>query len=183
MKSDLRYKFKIKRKYFQHSAREVACGAICDNVTNCFADKESFFVYFSFGSEADTHALCKALLAAGKRVYLPRVEGQDIVAVPYFGDEGALIENKYGIAEPTGEAFEGDIDVCVTPLLAVNERGYRLGYGGGYYDRYFAAHPDIIKAGVGFYLQMTDEPFEEEGDVPLDIYICEKGIYTFGRES
>ena len=108
MKEQLRYKYKIKRRYFQHSAREV-----------------------------DTHGLIKALLAAGKEVFLPRVEGSEIVPVQYFGGESALVKNSYGIFEPAGDGYEGGIDVCITPLLAVNSRGYRLGYGGGYYDRFF----------------------------------------------
>lgn len=180
MKEELRYKYKIKRKYFQHSAREVADGAIADIVLEAFADRDSFFVYYSYGSEADTHLIISRLLEAGKRVYLPRVEGNEMVAVPYKAGD-ALIKNKYGIEEPQGQSYNGAIDVCITPLLAVNGRGFRLGYGGGYYDRFFAKHPDIFKAGIGYFLQICNEDFEGENDVPLDIYVSERGIITFGR--
>lgn len=179
-KEELRYKYKIKRKYFQHSAREVADGAIADIVLSAFADRESFFVYNSFGSEADTHNIIARLSAAGKRVYLPRTEGGVMVAVPYQSGD-TLVKNKFGIEEPEGQAYEGEIEVCITPLLAVNESGYRLGYGGGYYDRYFAAHPHILKAGIGYALQLCSESFEGGNDVPLDIYVSERGIITFGR--
>jgi len=180
MKEELRYKYKIKRKYFQHSAREVADGAIADIVLAAFEDRDSFFVYYSYGSEADTHLIISRLIKAGKRVYLPRVEGKDMVAVPYSkGDE--LIKNKYGIEEPQGQAYNGSIDVCITPLLAVNGKGYRLGYGGGYYDRFFAKHPNIFKTGIGYFLQICNDNFEGENDVPLDIYVSERGIITFGR--
>ncbi|MGN0805108.1 MAG: 5-formyltetrahydrofolate cyclo-ligase [Candidatus Coproplasma sp.] len=181
MKDELRYKYKIKRKYFQHSVREVADGAIADIILQAFADREDFLVYYSYGSEADTHALIDRLLKAGKRVYLPRVEGKDMVAVSYFGDENCLVKNSYGILEPQGQAYEGKLDICLTPLLAVNKRGYRLGYGGGYYDRYFAERTDMLKVGMGYNLQFTEENFEEEKDVPLDIYVCERGMTVFGR--
>lgn len=181
MKEELRYKYKVKRRYFQHSAREVADGAIFDAVCEALGAFDSFFVYYSYGSEADTHALIERLLAFGKRVFLPRVEDRDMVAVEYFGDEDKLIKNSYGIYEPQGQAFKGKIDVCITPLLAVNSKGYRLGYGGGYYDRYFSAHPDILKVGTGYFLQYTDEFTEEGCDVPLDIFVCERGIINFGR--
>ncbi len=181
MKDELRYKYKIKRKFFQHSAREVADGAISDAVCEALGAFDSFLIYYSYGSEADTHALIERLLAFGKRVFLPRVEGKDIVAVEYFGERCELIKNYYGIAEPQGQAYEGKIDVCITPLLAVNSRGYRLGYGGGYYDRYFTAHTEILKAGIGYFLQYTDEFIEDGGDVPLDIFVCERGIINFGR--
>lgn len=180
MKGELRYKYKIKRKYFQHSIREVADGAIRDIVNSAFADKKSFFVYYSYGSEAATHAIIADLLAAGKKVYLPRVVGKDMEAVPYT--EGTpLVKNAYGIEEPQGQAFTGEIDVCLTPLLAVNEGGYRLGYGGGYYDRFFVGHHDILKAGIGYGLQVCKERFEEENDIPLDLFISERGIITFGK--
>lgn len=182
MKERLRYKFKIKRKYFQHSAREVADGANRDAVLQAFGNKQSFFVYYSYGSEADTRGLIKGLLAAGKSVYLPRVEGEKIVPVRYFGDESSLTKNTYGIYEPQGEAYVGAIDVCITPLLAVNSRGYRLGYGGGYYDRYFAATPALLKVGLGYFLQVTDEFEEEISDEPLDLFVCERGFIDFGRK-
>lgn len=180
MKDRLRYKYKIKRKYFQHSAREVADGAVADCVLEEFKDRQSFLVYYSYASEADTHALITRLLAAGKQVYLPRVEGENIVAVRYDGG-GTLVKNAYGISEPTGQAFGGGIEVCITPLLAVNSRGFRLGYGGGFYDRYFAANPGIIRAGIGYKLQFTDEFVEEAHDCGLDMFICERGIIYFGR--
>lgn len=182
MKDELRYRYKVKRKYFQHSQREVADGAVSDALLAAFADRHSFFIYYSFGSEADTHAIIKRLLALGKRVYLPKVFGGEMYAAEYFGREEELKKNSFGIEEPVGEAFTGDIDVCIAPLLAVNEGGFRLGYGGGYYDRFFKSHPGILKVGIGYYLQLTQEHFEDEWDIPLDIYVCERGIYSFGTE-
>lgn len=182
MKEQLRYKYKVKRRYFQHSAREVADGALADTVMAAFSAQDSFLVYYSYGTEADTHALITRLLDAGKRVYLPRVEGKNLAPVQYFGDESALVKNAYGIYEPAGQAFTGQIDVCITPLLAVNSRGFRLGYGGGYYDRYFAANPQILKVGLGYFLQFTDEFIEEDFDKPLDLFVSERGIIYFGRE-
>lgn len=181
MKEQLRYKYKVKRRYFQHSAREVADGAIADIILAAFAHSDSFLVYYSYNSEADTHALIAGLLEAGKSVYLPRVEGKNIVPVRYFGDESTLVKNAYGICEPTGQAYGGQIEVCITPLLAVNSRGFRLGYGGGYYDRYFTDNPQILKVGAGYFLQYTDEFEEEELDRPLDLFVCERGIINFGK--
>ncbi|MDE7379949.1 MAG: 5-formyltetrahydrofolate cyclo-ligase [Clostridia bacterium] len=179
MKEELRYKYKIKRKYFQHSAREVAEGAIADVFIEAFSGFSTFFIYYSFGSEADTHQLISRLFDMGKRVFLPRVEGGQIVAVEYTGQP--LLKGAFGISEPQGQAFDGEIDVCAAPLLAVDERGFRLGYGGGYYNRYFALHPQVIKAGIGFNLQFTEQSFAEEHDVPLDCFVSERGIISFGK--
>lgn len=122
MKEGLRYKYKIKRKYFQNSAREVADGAIKDIVELAFSDKNSFFIYYSYGTEADTHAIVANLLSAGKKVYLPRVEGDIIVPVPYTAKD-ELVKNSLGICEPTGQAYEGDIDVCIAPFWRSIQRG------------------------------------------------------------
>ena len=181
MKDDLRYKYKIKRKYFQYSRRAVADGAVADNLIRRFADANSFFIYYSFGSEADTRDIIRRLLLAGKEVYLPRVEGKDMVAVRYVeGDE--LKKSPLGVSEPVGEAYDGKIDVAVVPLLAVNSDGYRLGYGGGFYDRYLKKS-SCIRAGIGYDFQLTDEFVADEWDEPLDIFISERGIYSFGKST
>lgn len=177
MKDELRYEYKIKRRYFQYSRREVADGAILDNVLALFADKNSFFVYCSFGSEADTKKLIDALISLGKRVFLPRVEGENMVPVEYFAG-CRLSKTPLGVYEPEGQAFSGDIDVVIVPLLAVNPRGYRLGYGGGYYDR-FLKNSGAVKAGLAYDFQLTDRFKEDPWDEPLDLLITERGIYTF----
>lgn len=178
MKSDIRYKMKIKRKYFGEIIRLEADRAIFEAFFGAFSKYDSFFIYRSFSTEARTDLIINGLLETGKRVYLPRVEGESIVAVPYFG--GALREGAFGIPEPSGQAFTGEADVTVVPLLAVNPRGFRLGYGGGFYDRYLDGRR-TLKVGMGYGFQM--EEFEEEAhDVPLNKYLCERGIYNFGAE-
>jgi 5-formyltetrahydrofolate cyclo-ligase len=179
MKDDLRYKYKIKRKYFMHSQREVADGAIHDTFFELYGDRKSFFIYNSFGSEADTKSIISALIILGKDVYLPKTVGDKMYAVKYDGCEEHLVKSNLGIYEPQGEEYDGDFDVVVVPLLAINSRGYRLGYGGGYYDK-FLKNTKAIKVGIGYSLQITDEFEEDEWDVPLDAFICEKGVYGFG---
>lgn len=151
--------------------------AILDNFINAFSGYESFFIYNSFGLEADTGRITDYLLKAGKKVYLPRVEGDNIVAVPY----GQTVKGAFGIEEPTGQAYGGQIDVTVIPLLAVNSKGVRVGYGKGYYDRYLK-NADTLKVGLGYDFQR--EEFEGKPyDIPLDLFLCEKGIYFYGTDS
>ena len=175
MKDELRNKLKIKRKYFQNVQREVADRVIAETFFAAFENYDSFLIYNSFSTEADTSLIISELLAAGKRVYLPRVEGENIVAVPY----GATKKGAFGIEEPTGQAFTGEIEVTVAPLLAVNERGFRIGYGKGFYDRYFK-NTNTLKVGLGYAFQIEDFA-EDEWDEPLDKFVCEKGVYDFGK--
>lgn len=174
MKDELRKKLKIKRKYFQGVRREMADLFIRQNFLSAYGNFQSFFIYNSFSTEADTKQLIAELLSLGKRVYLPRVEGDKIVPVPY----GKTVTGAFGIEEPEGQAFLGEIEVTVVPLLAVNERGFRVGYGKGYYDKYLK-NTNTKKVGLGYFFQL--EEFCEDGwDIPLDSYVCERGIYNFG---
>ena len=181
MKDELRYKYRIKRKYFQYARREVADAHIAQNFLSLFAGLNSFFIYNSFGSEADTHGIISALLSLGKSVFLPRVEGDVMVAARYLeGDR--LVKSAPGIYEPASPACAGPFDVAAVPLLAVNSRGFRLGYGGGYYDKFLKDMP-CIKAGIGYDFQLDDAFQEDAWDVPLDVLITEKGVYRFGQQT
>ncbi len=171
MKDELRKQLKTKRNLFQGETRLRADCAICEKFLNSYAEYESFFVYNSFSSEADTKRIISALLNAGKRVYLPRIEESDICAVPY----GKTQRGAFGVEEPLGQAFAGDIQVTVVPLLAVNKNLFRIGYGGGYYDRYLK-NRNTLKIGLGYSFQI-EEFKEDEWDEPLDAFVCEKEIY------
>lgn len=175
MKDEIREKLKIKRRYFYGVRREVADANIRDNFFAAFGSFDSFFIYNSFGTEADTKEIIKELLSLGKKVYLPRVDGGIIVPVPY----GEMKKGAFGIEEPTGQAYSGDIEITVAPLLAVSERGDRIGYGKGYYDKYFKT-AKTKRVGLGYYFQFED--FCGDGrDEPLDMFLCERGIFGFGK--
>lgn len=175
MKDEIRYKLKIKRRYFQGVRREYADELIARNFLDVYLKYDSFFIYNSFGTEADTKNIISALISSGKKVFLPRVEGEDIVAVPF----GQTQKGAFGIEEPQGQAYNGDIDIAVIPFLAVNERGYRIGYGKGFYDR-FLKKTKVLRVGLGYSFQ-TEDFKEDEWDEGLDELLTERGIYYFDR--
>lgn len=133
---------------------------------------KSVFLYLSYSHEADTDKLLNAFLQQGKTVYCPRVEGKEMKAVLY----GELALSARGIREPLGEAFYGDIDVAVVPLTAVDEQGNRLGYGGGYYDKYLSAHPKTLRIGYCYDEQIVRDVPVEANDIPLEIIVTDKRI-------
>ena len=157
--------------------RAAADERIADGVLGLPAVREgrTFFVYRSFGSEAGTERILTALLRAGKRVLLPRVRGREMDAVEYTGQP--LVRGSFGIEEPVGEPYAGSPDVCIVPLLAADERFFRLGYGGGYYDRYFAgAGRRSYKVGICYDLQRIKTIPAEEHDVRLDAIVTEERV-------
>lgn len=177
-KNAVREKLKIKRRYLNGVRREAFDLYIKENFLAAFGGYSSFFIYNSFSSEADTSGIISGLLSENKRVYLPRVDGGFLVAVAYSDKQE---KGAYGIFEPQGEAFCGETEVTVIPLLAVNEKGYRIGYGKGYYDKYLKDR-HTLKVGLGYSFQI--EKFTADAwDIPLDFFVCEKGIYTYADDT
>lgn len=150
---------------------------IFDNLFSfpAFARAESVFIYCSLAEEADTRGIICALLEQGKRVYLPRTDGKAMSAVRYAG--GALREGRFGVSEPIGEETADKPDVCILPLLAADGQFHRLGYGGGYYDRYFSqGKSGVLKIGICYDFQIADEVPSEEHDVLLDALVTDARI-------
>ena len=168
-KEELRRQFKTARYAFSGKEREIADREILKIFLKEFSGYESYFIYNSFSTEADTKGIITELLRAGKRVYLPKIVGDDMVAVPF----GKTQKGAFGIEEPLGQPYDGDIDVTVIPLLAVNCNLFRIGYGKGCYDRYLKGRK-TKKIGLGYSFQAA-EFTEDKWDEPLDIFLCEKG--------
>lgn len=139
--------------------------------------------YWPMTGEADPRGLMAALHARGARLSLPCVPGRDMALVFRdwsFGE--ALVPGAFGTHEPGPAAPPLVPDVLLVPLLAFDAAGYRLGYGGGYYDRTLAdlrkTHP-VVAIGVAFGGQEVDSVPCEDTDEPLDFLVCETGVRRF----
>lgn len=137
------------------------------------------FIYLSYSSEAPTDKLIEALRNLGARVFCPRISGKDLEAVEY-GEDFAL--NTLGIREPIGEPSEEEMDVVVLPFLAVDGDGNRLGYGGGYYDRYLRNHSEATRVGYGYDFQIMGKVPHTDKDEKADFIVTEKRILSPNRK-
>ncbi len=166
----------MKSKRAENTNRDVKALLAAENLMSVLDDlvgagtSLSVLVYLSYSSELSTEPLIDKLLERGVAIYAPRVEGEEMVAVEY-GDD--FVISGQGIREPIGERFDGDLDIVILPLLAVDELGNRLGYGGGYYDRYLAKHTSSLKIGYCFDFQMLKSLPSEETDVALNMVVTD----------
>ena len=135
-------------------------------------------VFSSFGSEVETGPIIRRLASRGASVLLPRVVEREMLAVPYEpGDR--LTSASFGAGEPSdGEpADPADIDVVVVPGLAFDLRGHRVGYGGGFYDRFLKlTRSDTLTVGVCFGSQVMDEVPHGAGDRPIACLVTEETV-------
>ncbi|HLU40169.1 MAG TPA: 5-formyltetrahydrofolate cyclo-ligase [Planctomycetota bacterium] len=166
--------------------RQELSRAACDAVVNApwFAAARTVFAFVSLPGELDTMPLLGAVLAAGKRLALPRTDVKENAIVPTLvGDLGDLIPGAYGVREPrAGEVVThfGPADVALVPGLAFDPRGGRLGRGGGYFDRFLARHGSLLTCGLAFDLQLIAAVPMEPFDKPVAWLATESGVRPCG---
>lgn len=170
----------MKERRGENENRDLKALLLADNLFEVLkkqglekAEEKTAFVYLSFSSEAPTDGLIERLLENGWRVFCPRTEKDEMYAVEY-GEDFYLSD--YGIREPCGEAYEKTPTITVIPLLAVDEKGNRLGYGKGYYDRYLKKYPNTKRIGYCFDFQIVRKVPCEENDERLEIVVTDKRI-------
>ena len=106
-----------------------------------YRQAQSLFVYVSTPQEIDTHAIIRQALDEGKTVCVPLCGAQGRMSARRIDSLAELHPGTHGILEPDEAAQEIDpsvIDLIIVPALACDRDGFRLGYGGGYYDRFLA---------------------------------------------
>ena len=135
--------------------------------------------FSTFGDELDTHPLIAALVRRGCRLALPVVvkRGEPLVFRRWKpGDE--MGRGHFGIREPLPSAPEELPTVFLVPLLAFDRRGYRIGYGGGFYDRSLArarAERKVVAIGLAYATQEVGIVPRDRYDQPVDFVLTERG--------
>ena len=132
-------------------------------------------VFSSFGSEVPTGPLVERLRARGIVVALPRIEGGDLVAVP-FAPGDPVRATTFGAVEPVAPDVMDPavLDVVGVPGVAFDRQGRRVGYGGGYYDRFLRGLHAFTVA-VAFGVQVVDRPLPAGNfDLPVQAIVSEQ---------
>ncbi|GAB4389842.1 MAG: 5-formyltetrahydrofolate cyclo-ligase [Thermodesulfovibrionales bacterium] len=144
-----------------------------------FVNAGTVLLYASFRSEVDTLEIISEAISSGKRVFLPRVEG-DVLGVYEVEGADELSAGFMGIPEPP--ALDGrrreaaQAEVIIVPGVAFDPLGWRLGYGKGYYDRLLSGAPGRPRVALAYEEQMAGALPHEEHDVGMDVIVTDRRV-------
>ena len=149
--------------------------------TDEFKRADSVFCYINKKEEIYTRGIVSYAILCGKKVAAPMCRGCEMI-FKYINDENDLEKGVFSVYEPKSYCTSAEVSpdtVCITPALCYNRQGYRIGYGKGYYDRFFEKNA-CVKIGLCFEENIIDfNP--SEGDKAVDIIVTDKGVYRIKK--
>lgn len=145
-----------------------------------FQQTKNLYLYVSYNQEVMTESIIKEALSIGKNVAVPRVE-QGNISFYYIKSLDDLAKGYQGISEPvTKESARENEIFMIVPGLAFDRSGNRLGYGGGFYDRYMlsAGNKIKMKVALAYDFQILDHVHTEKYDQTIDKIITPSMVIT-----
>ncbi|MGL6104719.1 5-formyltetrahydrofolate cyclo-ligase [Romboutsia sp.] len=155
---------------------------------DCVKNAKIIMLYLDFNNEVQTTELVNKLLCLNKVVATPVtiMDKRELVPCQITDLKEGIKIGAYGIREPKEDCSPRvnieDIDLVIVPAVAYDEDCYRLGYGGGFYDRFLnRLRDDSLTVGIAFDLQIFDTVPKESHDAQLDYIITESRVLTPSR--
>lgn len=188
-KEDLRKQYRGKRKELSKEEIRNYSERISEKLLIYLEDHQELrhihlFLPISRFNEVDTLPLFYKLQDLGYLLYTSRLDpSEENLETLNISNIKGFDSGNWGIPVPKEAAIvAGDtIQLMLIPLLAYDKRGYRIGYGKGYYDKYLAGlSPAIIKVGMSFFPPEDHIPVEPH-DIPMDFCITPKDVFFFYR--
>lgn len=186
-KTDLRKaKLKIRKELSEYEVKELS-NKIFNNLTDSglLNSVNDVLIYASYNNEVSTFDFVKDHLFTTKNVYYPKVkeDNMDFYRVVSMND---LKPGCMGIPEPEEDSLKkytnNELSVMLLPLSVFDRHGNRVGYGGGYYDKYLSHNTKFIKVGLAYSFQEYEEIDAEPTDIKLDYIITEKEIIEVNND-
>ena len=134
-----------------------------------YRSAKTIYGYLPYNQEVRTVPMLERAMADGKRVAVPKVYGDEMKFI-YLDDLSAVEKGYAGIPEPVADAPVADDETALVlmPGLAFDRDGHRIGYGGGFYDKFLAQEPNHPTLALCYDFQMLPELQTEEFDIPVD---------------
>lgn len=182
-KREFRARMRELRESLDREIRVHADASIAERVTShpAYLHADAVFTYLSVGAEVDTRAIIRDAWSRGKTVAIPRVVPGARIMEWYAIDSFENLETSaFGVEEPAADpaqrisvpSGEGASAVALVPGLAFDAAGYRIGYGGGFYDAFLPTFGGV-SLGLCREAQLSDVPVPRDAhDVPVDEVVC-----------
>jgi 5-formyltetrahydrofolate cyclo-ligase len=134
-----------------------------------YRSAKTIYGYLPYNQEVRTVPMLEKAIADGKKVAVPKVYGDEMKFI-YLDDLSAVEKGYAGIPEPVADAPFADDETALVlmPGLAFDRDGHRIGYGGGFYDKFLAQEPNHPTLALCYDFQMLPELHTEEFDIPVD---------------
>jgi len=153
---------------------------------DCFRESQHIACYLSVKSEMDVMPLMEIIWQNNKKCYLPVLSHQNDLGFVHYENHDDLIPNQFGIMEPKFKDQKislEKLDIIIMPLIAFDQKGHRLGAGGGYYDKTFANvakdQRQPLRIGWAFSIQQAEQLPHDVWDVDLHALVTENKFLIF----
>lgn len=174
-KQQIRAELKQKRDLLTKEQVTEASQRICEKLL-CYIQKEQpevVYFYYPLGKEVNLLPLAEELLKEGRKIAFPRTSGETMEFYPVTSLTD-FVEGNFHIMEPKGKVpLAEEEPLILVPGLGFDRKGNRMGYGKGFYDRYFARFPSCRKIGASYWSQIVEELPCGEYDVAMDEVVTE----------
>ncbi|MGX7108409.1 5-formyltetrahydrofolate cyclo-ligase [Facklamia miroungae] len=180
-KNELRKEIFEKRAHLSQEYRHAAEERIYQQLFNLeqYQNAKKIMVYYSTDEELNTHPIIQRAWQDQKEVGIPRVFPERVMEAMIYKENTPLERSAFGILEPEKigkRLVPEEIDLIIMPCVTCNNKGERLGYGGGYYDRFLLRAKNAYLV-LPYYAKLqTDEIPTEEHDKKVDMILTEEGI-------
>ena len=179
-KSEIRAYCKTRRAELSNKERAELDASLCEHLADALGSFDTVLCFYPSKGEPNILPVIKELIHVGKRIYLPLTH-KEPPSLEFFEVSDLELDletGAFGIPAPKQDLTKlANIEnaVCVVPALAFDKRGYRVGYGKGFYDR-FLYDKAIPTVGVCYSEFLTNMLPNDKNDVSVDIIITEKGV-------
>lgn len=170
-KKQLRSQIREKKQAMTQQQIEAASARLGElfAATDMYQAAKTIYGYLPYNQEVRTVPMLERALQDGKRIAVPKVYGDEMKFI-YITDFAQIEKGYAGIPEPVADEPVADDPTALVlmPGLAFDKEGRRIGYGGGFYDKFLAAEPDHPTIALCYDFQMLPKLETEEFDIPVD---------------
>lgn len=185
LKKEIREEILKKRANLDKKNHKLEGDKILNKImeSDSYKNARNIFIFISFGSEINTHDFIRKSLSLGKNISVPvTFLDEKIMKASSLKSFSDLKPGAYNILAPSEDKIEfideGSIDLVIVPGAAFDRSGYRIGYGGGYYDKFLAPLKEVKKIGIAFSFQIVNEIPISKYDIPVNLIYTENEIIS-----